>query len=44
LYNDPARPEVCSGFMPEPLFCGKNVEEALKILSDLEYELINSNK
>ncbi len=36
LFGTPERPDVCKGFTPEPLFCGKNRDEALKILSSLE--------
>ena len=35
LYNDPARPVVCSDFLAEPEFCGSDREEALKILYSL---------
>jgi Fe-S-cluster containining protein len=35
IYNDPAKPAVCSDFMAEPEFCGSNREEALQILSSL---------
>ena len=35
IFNDPARPASCAGFMPEPDFCGSSREEALKILSSL---------
>ena len=30
IFNDPSRPEVCSGFKPDLLFCGNTVEEAKK--------------
>jgi len=30
LFNDPSRPEVCSGFKPDLLFCGNTVEDARK--------------
>ncbi len=36
IFHDPERPKVCDAFTPEPLFCGNNGEEALKILSELE--------
>jgi uncharacterized protein len=32
LYGDSSRPKVCSGFRAEEDFCGKDREEALKIL------------
>jgi hypothetical protein len=35
LYGHPSRPKVCIVFKPEPEFCGKNREEALKRLSSL---------
>ena len=36
LFDDPARPAVCSGFLPEPDICGSSREEALRILTSLE--------
>ncbi|MDI9538017.1 MAG: YkgJ family cysteine cluster protein [Bacteroidota bacterium] len=36
LFGKPERPSVCGGFLPEPLICGNNREEAIKILSSLE--------
>jgi uncharacterized protein len=36
IFNSPQRPEVCGKFQAEPLVCGQNREEALKILSGLE--------
>jgi len=35
IFNNPARPKVCSAFKPEPEFCGSNREDALKILFSL---------
>lgn len=35
LYNDPSRPAVCSAFMAEEEFCGKNRDEAYEILYSL---------
>jgi len=32
----PSRPKVCIGFLAEEIICGKNREEALEILSNLE--------
>ncbi|MBN1132324.1 MAG: YkgJ family cysteine cluster protein [Bacteroidales bacterium] len=36
IYDDPRRPEVCSGFKAEPMVCGQSREEALMILTALE--------
>jgi len=36
LYGDPARPQVCIDFKPEPEFCGSDREEAMRILKSLE--------
>ncbi len=30
IFNAPDRPEVCSGFKADPLFCGNTAEEAKK--------------
>ncbi|HEX2922144.1 MAG TPA: YkgJ family cysteine cluster protein [Bacteroidales bacterium] len=35
LFNDPTRPKVCSDFKAEEEFCGKDREEAYKILFTL---------
>ena len=35
IYNDPAKPAVCSDFKAEPEFCGSNREEAMNILFKL---------
>jgi Fe-S-cluster containining protein len=35
IFTDPLRPKSCSGFIPEPEFCGNNREEALKIFYSL---------
>lgn len=36
IFDHPDRPKVCSQFKAEELVCGRNREEALKILSNLE--------
>jgi len=30
IFNDPSRPEVCSGFKPDLMFCGNTAEDAKK--------------
>jgi hypothetical protein len=35
IYNDKEYPKVCAGFNAEKEFCGKNREEAMKILFSL---------
>lgn len=30
IFNDPSRPDVCSGFKPDIEFCGNSAEEAKK--------------
>jgi hypothetical protein len=30
IFNDPSRPEVCTGFKPDLLFCGNTIEDAKK--------------
>jgi len=30
IFDNPGRPEVCSGFKPDLLFCGNTAEEAKK--------------
>lgn len=35
IYNDPAKPAVCTDFKAEPDFCGSDRDEALKILFSL---------
>ena len=35
IYNSPLKPAACSGFTPEPDFCGSDREEAMMILSFL---------
>lgn len=35
IYNHPDRPKACDAFKAEEQFCGKNREEAIKILSSL---------
>jgi len=32
VYNDPGKPKVCSDFKAESDFCGRDREEAMKIL------------
>jgi hypothetical protein len=36
LWEKPERPIVCHQCKADPLFCGKNFEEAVKIFSSLE--------
>jgi len=36
LWGKPERPTVCIKFQPEELFCGKNRDEAIKIMVKLE--------
>jgi hypothetical protein len=35
LYGDPSRPAVCSDFKAEEEFCGRDREEAMRILLSL---------
>ncbi|MFN8241134.1 MAG: hypothetical protein U0X39_10370 [Bacteroidales bacterium] len=35
LFGQPSRPKVCLDYQAEPLFCGENREEALRILYEL---------
>ena len=35
IYDDPAKPKVCSDFKAEPEFCGSDREEAMRILFSL---------
>jgi hypothetical protein len=35
LFNDPSRPKVCSDYKAEEAFCGKDRDDALKILYSL---------
>ncbi len=35
IYDDPAKPKVCTGFIAEPDFCGSGREEAMRILGSL---------
>lgn len=35
IYNEPSKPEVCTGFTAEPEFCGSSREDALRILGSL---------
>ncbi|MFP4017737.1 MAG: YkgJ family cysteine cluster protein [Bacteroidales bacterium] len=39
IFDDPMRPDVCNGFMAEPLLCGNNREEAMRNLANLEEEI-----
>ena len=36
LWGKPERPEVCSAYRPEPLFCGDSHGQALEIMMALE--------
>jgi len=36
LFGDPSRPKVCLDYQAEELFCGKDREEAIRILNSLE--------
>ncbi|MEW6555595.1 MAG: YkgJ family cysteine cluster protein [Actinomycetota bacterium] len=36
LWGGPERPEVCSSFQPDPLFCGGSYEEALELMRAIE--------
>jgi hypothetical protein len=36
IFGSQGRPKVCDSFQAEELVCGKNREEALEILSNLE--------
>lgn len=36
LIDSPERPEVCKNFKFDPIICGKNPEEAMKIMKELE--------
>jgi len=38
LWGKPERPDVCSAFRPDPLFCGSSFEEALELMAALERE------
>jgi uncharacterized protein len=35
IYNNPSKPKVCSDFKAEPEFCGKDRDEAMRILFSL---------
>ncbi|MFP4041510.1 MAG: YkgJ family cysteine cluster protein [Bacteroidales bacterium] len=39
IFNDPMRPDVCNGFIAEPLLCGNNREEAMSIMANLEEKI-----
>ncbi|MDL2262054.1 YkgJ family cysteine cluster protein [Bacteroidales bacterium OttesenSCG-928-I21] len=36
LFDNPNRPKVCIECKPDPVFCGKNFDEAIKIFNSLE--------
>ncbi|MFV0277744.1 MAG: YkgJ family cysteine cluster protein [Parahaliea sp.] len=36
LFGDPRRPAACAAFTAEPAVCGRNREEALVLLTELE--------
>ena len=36
IFNHPNRPKVCENFKFDKLICGKNQEEAMKIMNELE--------
>lgn len=36
LFNSPDRPKVCHECKPDPLFCGENFEDAIRIFNSLE--------
>ncbi len=36
IWNMDNYPDVCRYFMPDPAYCGKNADEAYKILAELE--------
>lgn len=36
IFDSPDRPDVCSGFTPEKMFCGNKRSEAIEILAKLE--------
>lgn len=36
LFNKQERPKVCIECRPDPLFCGKSFEDAIKIFNSLE--------
>ncbi len=36
IFGRPERPAVCSAFEAEPLFCGSNRDEALRLITELE--------
>lgn len=37
IFNSPGRPKVCEGFKAEEIVCGTCREEALQLLTDLEF-------
>ncbi|MFO8234236.1 MAG: YkgJ family cysteine cluster protein [Bacteroidales bacterium] len=39
IFDDPGRPDVCSGFLAELLLCGNNREEAFHNLRKLEQKI-----
>lgn len=36
LWGRPERPQVCSAYRPDPLFCGGSREEALELMRAIE--------
>jgi len=38
LFGDPRRPAVCSAFAADPVCCGENRDEAIRLLGWLEQE------
>ena len=36
IIDSPFRPKVCEGFNFDPIICGKNKKEAMKIMTSLE--------
>lgn len=36
MWGEPERPQVCSSFQPDPLFCGDSFEEALELMRAME--------
>ena len=36
LWGKPERPEVCSAYRPDPLFCGRSYREALELMRAVE--------
>jgi uncharacterized protein len=36
IFNSPERPAVCAGFRFDPIICGNNKQDAMKIMNQLE--------